>query len=178
MPCYSDNDDRPRRSRPQQTTFIELEQPRNIEVTIIHLDDSGSKLPPTTTQGEEDMPCRDDKPWPTAEEMKKYYAEQTDSFPGEVFYLEAEKEIEFEFYKNKVNELTNMLCALGGEIEKFDSKILTHKFPDIGNWYYIHKQRDKWREEQEKREREQAILHKKRQLEELTKEIAALEESK
>lgn len=164
MPCYSDNDDRPRRSRPQQTTFIELEQPRNIEVTIIHLDDSGSKLPTTPTQGEEDMPCRDDGPWPTAEEMKKYYAEQ--------------KEIEFEFYKNKVNELTNMLCALGGEIEKFDSKILTHKFPDIGNWYYIHKQKDKWREEQEKREREQAILHKKRQLEELTKEIAALEESK
>ena len=90
----------------------------------------------------------------------------------------ARKEKEFVQYRSKVNELTNMLCALGGEIEKLDNKILTHKFPDIGNWYYIHRQADKRREEQEKREREQAILHKKRQMEELAQEIAALEESK
>lgn len=165
MPCYSDNDDRPRRSRTQQTTFIELEQPRNIEVTIIHLDDSGSKLPPTATQGEEDMPCSDNaKDWPTNEEWEIQQA--------------ARKEKEFVQYRRKVNELTNMLCALGGEIEKLDSKILTHKFPDIGNWYYNHKKSDAWKQEKERREKEQSILHKKRQMEELAQEIAALEESK
>jgi hypothetical protein len=74
-----------------------------------------------------------------------------------------------------VNELTNMLCALGGEIERLDTKVLTHKFPDIGNWYYNHKKSDMWKKEKEKQEKEQALLHKKRQMEELAQEIAALE---
>lgn len=165
MPCYSDNDDRPRRSKTQQTTFVEPEQPKNIEVTLIYLDDSGSKLTPESIQGEEGMPCYDNtKDWSSNQEWEIQQA--------------ARKEKEFVQYRSKVNELTNMLCALGGEIEKLDNKILTHKFPDIGNWYYIHRQADKRREEQEKREREQAILHKKRQMEELAQEIAALEESK
>lgn len=106
------------------------------------------------------MPCRDDGPWPTAEEMKKYYAKR--------------KEIEFEFYKSKVDELTNMLCALGGEIEKFDSKILTHKFPDIGNWYYLHRQADLTREEREIKEKEKQIAYKQRQIQELRNEIKVL----
>jgi predicted RNase H-like nuclease (RuvC/YqgF family) len=108
------------------------------------------------------MPCTDNKPWPTAEEMREYRAEV--------------KEREFQYYKTKVDELTNMLCALGGEIEKYDSKILTHKYPDIGNWYYIHKHQDLRREEMEKQDKKRALLYKKRQLEELKKEIALLED--
>jgi predicted RNase H-like nuclease (RuvC/YqgF family) len=106
------------------------------------------------------MPCRDDAPWPTKEEWEEIQAK--------------DKEREFIYYKTKVDELTNMLCALGGEIEKYDSKILTHKYYDIGNWYYIHKNRDIRREEEEKRDRKGALLYKKRQLEELKKEIAEL----
>jgi hypothetical protein len=74
----------------------------------------------------------------------------------------------------RVDELTNMLCTLGQEVEEIDSKLLTHKFPDIGNWYYSHKRQDALREEREK-ERQLAVVHKKRMIEDLKKEIAALE---
>jgi prefoldin subunit 5 len=108
------------------------------------------------------MPCRDDGPWPI----------HVNSDEMEV----RRKEKELQYYKTKVDELTNMLCALGGEIEKYDSKILTHKYPDIGNWYYLHKKQDSRREEREKQDRKGALLYKKRQLEELKKEIATLED--
>jgi hypothetical protein len=75
--------------------------------------------------------------------------------------------------QTKVNELTNMLCALGQEVEKIDSKILTHKLPDVGNWYYLHKRQDALREEQEK-EKQLEIIHKKRMIEDLKKEIEDL----
>lgn len=88
------------------------------------------------------------------------------------------KEQQFVQYRRQVNELTNMLYALGGEIEKLDSKILTHKFPDIGNWYYNHKQLDRQREERERQKKEQVLLYKKRQLEGLLQEIADLEKDK
>ena len=109
------------------------------------------------------MPCRDDGPWPI----------QVNSDEMEI----RRKEKELQYYKARTDELTNMLCTLGGEVEKYDSKILTHKYFDIGNWYYLHKTQDRRREEREKRDVKGTLLYKKRQLEELTKEIAALEES-
>lgn len=75
----------------------------------------------------------------------------------------------------RIDIVTSMLCTLGQVVEKIDSKILTHKFPDIGNWYYEHRKSDAAREEWELKEKQLAVLHKKRMIEELKKEIAALE---
>jgi predicted RNase H-like nuclease (RuvC/YqgF family) len=75
----------------------------------------------------------------------------------------------------RIDFATDMLCRLGQEVERMDSKILTHKFPDIGNWYYSHRQSDAAREEREQQEKQLAVIHKKRMIEDLKKEIAALE---
>lgn len=74
----------------------------------------------------------------------------------------------------RIDIATDMLCRLGQEVEKLDSKILTHKLPDVGNWYYSHRQSDRAREQREREDRQLAIIHKKRMIEELKKEIEDL----
>lgn len=72
----------------------------------------------------------------------------------------------------RISKLTNMLCAV---CSRTDEKILTQELIDVGNWWFDHKRSDMSREETERRMKEQQIQYKKRMMEDLKKEIEALE---
>lgn len=77
--------------------------------------------------------------------------------------------------EERISRLTDMLCAVCTRLETLQPTFFTHELMDVGNWWFSHKRMDESRINREKEQREQQLLHKKRVLQELEKEIKELE---
>lgn len=76
--------------------------------------------------------------------------------------------------EEQIDKLTNMLCTVCKRVDEVKPAILQSELMDVGNWYYQHRRFDEDEKRREREQREQQLLYKKRQMEELQKEIEEL----